>query len=73
MRFFRDKARCCGPYRRVFVTMGLEAMRSPVPADCVGAGVALLSMRTRVKTGTLLAGSAALGIALTYAGWMGGP
>lgn len=55
----------------VCVTMGQEAVRSPVQGG-ICLAVLLLSARYRVKSGLLLLASAAAGILLAALGWGGG-
>lgn len=55
----------------VCITMGFDAVKNPVQL-LICLTVFAISMRTRVKTGFVLAASAAAGVLFTWSGLMGG-
>lgn len=55
----------------VCVTLGIDGIKHPIQL-LICATVFALSMKTRMKTVTLLGACGILGILFSYAGWMGG-
>lgn len=55
----------------VCITLGIDAVKNPIQL-LICMAVFALSLKTRIKTGAILAACAVLGILFSYAGLMGG-